>query len=251
MAAGLILVDAGNSRIKWGRAEAGLIRAAPPFPSGSAELAGHLDSRWGSLEPPRAVYVSNVAGPELAEGLAAWVASHWGIEIRFAVARKAACGVTNGYERPETLGVDRWVGLIGLRRHYGVPACLADCGTATTFDVLDAEGRHLGGLIAPGLASMKRALLRETHGVATFESDDNPGFLGRSTAAAVRNGVLHASAGLLEKCLAEAAGLLGRRPVLVLSGGDGAAIGRCLGIPYRFDADLVLRGLLTLAETES
>lgn len=250
MTRGRVLVDMGNSRVKWAREEEGRLTVGPPFPSDSAALVGQLDFHWGTLEAPRAVHAVNVAGAEMAAALARWVSARWGVPVHFARAEAESCGVTNGYRQPETLGVDRWIGLIGLWRHYGLPACLADCGTALTFDVLDAEGRHLGGLIAPGLALMKRALLQETSGIRVVEAETS-GFLGRDTAAGVESGVRHACAGLLEKSLVEAAKLLGRTPALVLCGGDGESIGRCLGVPHRVDADLVLRGLLTLADNES
>lgn len=247
----LFLVDMGNSRVKWGWAEGGKITAGESFPSDSGSLVQYLDSLWRALEPPRAIHVANVAGAAMGDGLVDWVSARWGVPVRFARSEAFSCGVANGYDQPQTLGVDRWVGLIGLRRYHGLPACLADCGTALTFDVLDAEGRHLGGLIAPGTALMKRALRQETRGIRDVEGGPVPGFLGRSTAAGVESGVLRACAGLLEKSVAETARLLGRDPTLILCGGDGAAIGRFLGISYRFDADLVLRGLLTLANNES
>jgi type III pantothenate kinase len=245
-----ILVDIGNSRVKWGRAEQGKLVAGEPFATDAGALGRHLDSRWRDLSAPDAVYVSSVAGADMAERLADWIASRWRVPVRFARAEAQACGVINGYERPEQLGVDRWVGLLALPEHYGLPACLADCGTALTFDVLDAGGRHLGGLIAPGPALMKRSLSQGTRGISVVEGPVQD-FLGRNTAACVESGVIRACAGLVEKSVRETAALLGRLPNLVLSGGDGETIGRCLAIPYRFDADLVLRGLLTLAERDS
>ncbi len=245
-----MLVDIGNSRVKWGLAKTGRILAGPAFRSDPLALAAHLDHHWGDLEAPAAVYVSNVAGAAMEAGLSGWVAGHWGVPVRFVKAEVACCGVVNGYERPEKLGVDRWVGLIGLRNHYGLPACLTDCGTALTFDVLDVQGRHLGGLIAPGPRLMKRSLLQETLGVKAVESGVRE-FLGRNTAAAVESGVFRACAGLVEKAAREATELLGPAPTLVMTGGDGEAVSRYLAIPYQFEADLILRGLLTLAEQGS
>ena len=251
MGDGMLLVDIGNSRVKWGRAAKGRIEPGCSFSSSSEALGGHLNAAWRTLSKPRAVYAANVAGPEMGEALEAWVSGYWGCPVRFAASEAAACGVANGYEQPETLGVDRWMGLIGLRRHYGLPVCLADCGTALTFDVVDAVGRHLGGLIVPGPALMRRALSRETHGVRTAEGRGIPDFTGRSTALAVESGVFRACAGLIEKSMAEASALLGHEPALIVTGGDGKAIGSLLGIPYRLDPDLVLRGLLALADSET
>lgn len=250
MARRLILADIGNSRVKWGLAEQGRLRPGEAFATEAARLMEHLDCRWGALEPPEAVHVSNVAGADIVGRLAEWVAARWGVPLRFARSEAVRCGVVNGYENPGQLGVDRWIGLLGLKGHYPLPACLADCGTALTFDVLDAGGHHLGGLIVPGLASMRRALLQATRGVGEVDGGAAE-WLGRNTAAGVAGGVLRACAGLVEKSAREAASRLGRTPTLVLAGGDGEAIGRYLDIPYRFDGDLVLKGLLILAENDT
>lgn len=106
------------------------------------------------------------------------------------------------------------------------------------------------GLIAPGPTSMKRALLRETRGIREF-AEALPEFPGRSTAAGVEAGVLWACAGLVEKTVRALGERFGRSPTLVLSGGDGASVGRCLALPHQLAPDLVLRGLRLVAENPS
>lgn len=251
MAKPLLLVDVGNSRVKWAWAgEDGGFRAGPAFPSAAMGLEAGLDRHWGSLDAPAAVYASNVAGAEAAERIIAWVAHRWHSPVYFVRSEAQGYGVVNGYEQPECLGVDRWVGLIALRHGYALPACLVDCGTALTLDLLDEDGRHLGGLIAPGPALMKRALFQETWGVRP-EGAARAGLLGRDTAACVDGGVMRACAGLVEKTLGEPVlSSLSRPPTLVLSGGDGEILGQSLGLPYRLAPDLVLLGLLIIATTE-
>ena len=238
---GCLLVDIGNSRVKWAVAEHGELKVGAAFPSDAAEFGKSLDRLWRDMGAPRAAHASNVAGDAMADRLAEWVARRWNLPVRFARSEARAHGVINGYRQPERLGVDRWMGLIALRHDYALPACLVDCGTALTLDVLDETGRHLGGLIAPGPALMRRALLRETQGVRP-EGTAAGGPLGLDTAAC---------AGLVEKTLSELAPALDRAPTLVLSGGDGGLLGQALPIPYRLAPDLVLRGLLIIATTES
>ncbi|MGZ8219278.1 type III pantothenate kinase [Methylomagnum sp.] len=248
-ASSLVLVDIGNSRLKWGRAEQGRIVAGGAFATDEAAPA-RLDSEWSALPAPDAVQVSNVAGAVIAEKLEDWMARRWRVPVQFARSEAQACGVSNGYERPEQLGVDRWVALIAARHHCPLPVCVVDAGTALTVDVLDGEGRHLGGLIAPGPALMKRALRLETRGVQAVDGGAS-GWLGRNTADGVAGGVLRAAAGLIENTQREASERLGHAPSLILCGGAGEAIGRLLAIPYRLDPDLVLRGLLILADKGS
>lgn len=250
MAKRWLLVDIGNSRVKWANADGDSFQVGSAFPSAFATLRAQLDQHWRGLAAPDAVYIANVTGTATAELLTAWIAEHWRVPVRFARSVAAAEGVVNGYTRPEQLGVDRWVGLIALRHEAELPACLVDCGTALTFDLLDQNGQHRGGLIAPGLALMKQVLLKETHGVTEVEGQI-PEALGRDTAAGVASGVLRALAGLVEKAWREAYECVGVAPDLVLVGGDAARLGACLAMPYRLLPDLVLRGLLILAESDS
>lgn len=245
----VLIVDIGNTRLKWRCVEQGEWATGGAFATDDAIKAG-FDAEWSNLPAPEAVYVSNVAGAGIAATLEAWVASHWRVPVHFARSEALAFGVANGYEQPERLGVDRWVALIAARHHYRLPVCVVDVGTALTVDVLDREGRHLGGLIAPGPALMKRALSLETRGVRAV-SGEAADWLGRNTADGVEIGTLRACAGLVETVWRDGAKWLGRAPSVVVSGGAGEAIARLLTMPYRLDSDLVLRGLLILADGDS
>lgn len=244
----LLLVDIGNSRIKSAVTSKGELTLHTPFPTDVTHLSEILDVHWKSLVPsPQQVYISNVAGKAIAEICSEWIRLHWGIPVHFIVSKNECCGVINGYDRPEQLGVDRWAGLVGLRHHYPLPACLVDCGTALTFDLLDKTGHHLGGGIIPGPELMKKALLCGTRGVATFTDYAvlTEG-LGRNTESAVTHGVFTACAAWVEKTVhTYAPHVGGGLTVLVTGGGD---LSHYLDISYFFDASIVLKGLFRIAE---
>ncbi|BBA37270.1 type III pantothenate kinase [Methylocaldum marinum] len=250
MSAILLLVDIGNSRVKWGIAQENRIVSGQSFASASESLGDSLDVHWLSLPVPHRIFACNVAGNEAERTITDWIRGHWRISSNFVRPADRGYGVVNGYERPEKLGVDRWVSLIASREFANRSICVADCGTALTFDVLDADGRHLGGLIAPGLALMKRALVQETKGIGNV-GHDRSDFLGRSTSAAVQGGILTACAGLIEKSLERAAKKLGHAPDLLLTGGDAEVIAGVLDKPCRVVPDLILRGLLRIASSVS
>jgi type III pantothenate kinase len=240
----VLLIDIGNSLIKWGWGRQGRIEPGEPFATrASVEAFPRL---WANAPPPAQVVVSNVAGAIIAAGLKAYTEQHWGLAPHFVSACAQACGVNNGYTSPEKLGVDRWVALIGARHADPGPCCVADCGTAITFDVMDAEGTHLGGLIAPGLALMRDALARGTHGLTLAESGCQSR-LARDTAAAIASGTRLAAAGLIEHGFEETTRRLGNQPHLLLTGGDAPGIGAELNIPYEFRPNLVLEGLLVIS----
>jgi type III pantothenate kinase len=172
----LLLIDAGNTRLKW--AVAPLAGAVDAAMSGAddwlachalahAEIAG-VAAAWAGF-PLTAVLISNVAGPALAARISAELAALRMTDgsappVRWFASEAVIAGVRNGYRPPEKLGCDRLAALIGARALMPQrDLIVATCGTATTVDALRADGMFVGGLILPGLATMARSL---AHGTA-------------------------------------------------------------------------------------
>ncbi len=208
-----LLIDIGNSRVKWAFARGSRIESGEPFLTRPHEVHNDFLRFWSHEPAPRQVMVANVAGAEIAAELEAWTLQRWRLAPGFAQSQAQAYGVSNGYESPEKLGVDRWVALVGARQIFKDPVCIADCGTAITLDVMDGRGRHLGGLIAPGLSLIRHALTQGTRGLKGVALQ-RPDELARETAAAIAGGALSAAAGLIERTWRKAAGHLGGEPHL-------------------------------------
>ena len=245
-----ILIDAGNTRIKWGVLSNAMIGETDHVmhtdldDAGFAALASRLPRQVDSA------FVSNVAGPVLATRLTGLLAG--GCELRFAKTAAKACGVTNAYPEPRQMGVDRWVALIGAWLEFGDAVLVVDVGTAVTIDALDESGRHLGGQILPGLDLMSRSLGTSTSDIpvvkrhaAAFTSD--VGIFAASTADGVRQGAGNAIAGAIERARSVLAAA-GHAPVLVLTGGDAPRLSAALKPPVAHRPDLVLAGLAGLLE---
>lgn len=139
--------------------------------------------------------------------------------------------------------------MIGLIHNHTFPVCVVNCGTAITMDLINPNGKHSGGLIAPGLNLMVDSLLK---GTTLIELNENAsvGFPGRNTTECVNLGMLYASAGMIEKVFRQWCSNLSVQASLVLSGGDAERIRRILGVPSVYEKDLVLQGLLALAEEQ-
>ncbi len=242
-----LLLDIGNTRIKWGVAADGRITPGAPFSSRPEGLEQNLSRAFASLPAPRRVIACNVAGDEVAAGIHRWLARRWSATLETVWPMAEGYGVKNAYPHPEKLGADRWISLIALRHHYALPACVADCGTAVTIDVLDKNGGHLGGVIVPGLALMRQILLEKTRGIREI-GERYEELLGKDTASAVQSGTLQAVAGLIERVVSGCAVRLGDQPTLVVTGGDAGSLASRLGIPYHMAPDLILQGLLVIAE---
>src|SRR5438552_6180760 len=158
----LLLLDIGNSRLKWA-----LVRANQWIAHGAVakqDIGTLALTQWQSLPRPQYALGVNVAGEPVRVRVEAQLA-RWRVQPYWLVATEQECGVRNGYEKPTQLGSDRWVGLIAAWQRTRAPCLVVNAGTALTIDVLDAEseeGVFRGGIIVPGLRIMRQALADHT-----------------------------------------------------------------------------------------
>lgn len=242
----IILLDMGNSRIKWGWLDGTMLHSGQPL-ANNGDFCQALQEVWRDLPAPQRVVASNVAGAERGQALDRWLQQRYGIRPEFAAARTQSHGVSNGYREPGRLGCDRWVALVALRHGWPGAACVLDAGTAATFDLLDPHGRHQGGAIIPGLQLMARSLASHTAQIG--DTAPAGGWqLGDHTAAAIHCGALHAVAGMAERLRRQASQSLGQPVAGILTGGDGAALAAALGPEWRLVPDLLLQGLQIIAQ---
>jgi type III pantothenate kinase len=240
-----LLLDIGNTRLKWGTTAEG--RLLPGSSLVNSEITrSRLAELWRDFSPPGQIAVSCVSAETTAELVREAALELWpDTKIIRVHSQSDAFGVVNAYLKPEKLGVDRWLSLIAVRHHYHLPACIVDCGTAITVDLIDARGRHQGGMICPGLRLMKKSLAESTE---ALKFDDSRYDLGPAnhTEAAIYSGVLTAAIGLIEHVFAAQPA----HSLLVLTGGDAEPVAEHLVYRAVVDPDLVLRGLaLVLEET--
>lgn len=236
-----LLVDIGNSRLKWALAEGEHLTLAEPLPHHSATLKSNLLKLWWLLpQAPTQLVVSCVSKAELSAQVTACARELWPtIDIVIVKAQASQLGLHNAYAQPEKLGVDRWLAMLAVRHIYPQAACVVDCGTAITVDFINAQGQHLGGIISPGLALMKQAL---ASGTEQLPLAGNPASLklAQDTVAAIESGTLYAATGLIEKIVCTQ----NERFKLFITGGDAAAVAAALNVESVVCEDLVLRGLL-------
>ena len=252
-----VVVDIGNARVKWARAERGKILSPGHALHGGATAAA-IDSLAAALpEHVERVVVANVAGEALAAALAAFTARRFGVEPELVETAAETLGVRCGYRDPSRLGVDRWVAVIAAHRsaarHRGkaTPACVINAGTALTFDAVDGGGQHLGGLILAGPRIAAAALACSTQRIGetslAAERPEGLGVLGRSTDEAVGHAAWLAPAAAFDRVVGIVAHELGERPAVFLAGGDAPLLAPWLETAAQLKADFVLEGLALIA----
>lgn len=237
-----LLIDAGNTRIKWALVDEGTWLRSGVLPVGQA---GELSQQFAGLEGIRQVWASNVAGEEIAQHIRAACVS---VQPRFIVAQEAQCGVRNGYFSPAQLGSDRWAALIAAWRLVCGTCLVVNSGTATTVDALSDKGEFIGGLILPGVELMQRSLCAASVQLKAAQLQPEQGKYASfplNTADALYSGALQASCGAIER---QHALLDGSSAPVVLSGGAEAVLRNRLNVPLRIVDNLVLQGLWLIAQ---
>lgn len=157
-------------------------------------------------------------------------------------------GVRIRYENPKEVGADRVVDAAAVRALYGVPACVVDFGTATTFDAVSAEGDYLGGAIAPGIGIAAQALFERTAKLPRVELRRPPSVIGRNTAQSIQSGLLFGYVGLVEGMVARFKAELGPGTRVVATGGLAEVIARETDVIDVVDPWLTLHGLRIIYE---
>ncbi|HTX06694.1 MAG TPA: type III pantothenate kinase [Steroidobacteraceae bacterium] len=243
-----VLIDIGNSRIKWAWFTGERLGHAQAAEYSGWEVKDFARRVIGGRRDIDRILVSSVAPDDVGEALAAAAYLAGAPTPERVTTRRRACGVTIAYIDPWRLGVDRLLAMIAAHWRFARrPVCTVAVGTALTIDLVGADGRHRGGAIIPAPPLMVASLLQGTSGIRRRAQGGPRGrghaLFGRSTRAAVEQGASYAAAATVDRAVSEAKALLGRTPQLVLTGGGAAALRPLIKSASVLVPDLVLEGL--------
>lgn len=235
----MLLIDVGNTRLKWARAEHGALH-----PGGAIAHAGDPGAALAQvpLRGAASVWIVSVAGSAHDASLDAACRARFGCAPHFARSQAQRAGLRNAYAEPQRLGADRWIALLGAFTDARGACVVADAGTALTVDAVDAGGQHLGGIIAAGLHTSERAVLGATRFPVRAVPLQPHGGLGRDTEACVRQGALLSCLGAIERAAAALPQARG-----YLTGGDAPVLLPLLRGTWEHRPNLVFEGLLAYA----
>lgn len=235
-----LLIDNSNTRTKFVLASSeGLSGERRMIPT--REISEErLDAELGDLQYDFAVICSVV--PRVCTILENWLKTDFHV-----LSCKSDLGVGIDYPAPHQIGADRLANAAGAVAYYGYPCIVVDFGTAVTFDVIGANQCYLGGVIAPGLASMGDYLERNTALLPAIEPTEPKHAIGKSTVEAMHAGAVYGYRGLVKEILQQIENELGCHPVVVATGGDAQLIASGVARIDHVDSDITLNGLRFVA----
>lgn len=189
-----VVVDVGNTRVKWGRCAAGRVAEVAALPPGDPGAWAAQAAAWGLGRETR--WAVGGVNPPVAEAVVRWAEAAGGACVWFR--KPSELSITLAVDEPDAVGIDRVFGALAARSLVppGTPAITVDVGTAVTVNVVDADGAFRGGAIFPGPRLMALGLHQHTARlplveVTDPETDPEPA---RNTAAAIRQGIASAVA---------------------------------------------------------
>jgi type III pantothenate kinase len=248
----ILTVDVGNSRVKWAQWQAEVIVARGVATYRADNITDAFDGLFLAIEPPSQVFAVCVASEAVRQALSDWVRRHWQLDVQFLKTEKQYQNIINAYQNPEHHGADRWAAVIaGSQSFPDTAVCVISAGTAITFDLIDKNGRHLGGYILPSYVTMHTALLGDTANVvsavnARFNINNNKN-IPDNTDDAVNAG-LHKmlQAGIRELCQFAQESIDGSMQIIV-TGGFAKTILSYPNMPtMHHKPDLVMQGMYSV-----
>lgn len=157
-------------------------------------------------------------------------------------------GIPLRVDNPRDIGADRIVNAVAAAALYGAPSIVVDFGTATSFDVVDADGAFVGGAIAPGVRLSTEALADHAARLPKVEIVRPDAVLARSTVTALQSGIVHGFAGQVDTLVRRLAAELGGTAVTIATGGMATSVLDVCETIDHHDPSLTLYGLQLIWE---
>jgi type III pantothenate kinase len=238
-----LLIDIGNSRIKWVCIESKYTADIKSQAGTLVELINFINT----IDVSKTIVM--IAAVNQTDDLKALIQAREFKKVTWAISQKEQAGIRNSYDLPERMGIDRWLAMVAgfkLRENFQNSAgiIVVDAGSAMTVDVVDSSGLHRGGYIVPGLQMAQRALFANTEQVVRYNEVSlstgqahNEFNLGNNTLQCVEYGVMNQLVALIVYVAAKFPSYN-----IIFSGGDGDMLASYFDSPI-VDQNLVLKGL--------
>lgn len=253
----LLTVDVGNTQTALGLYEGEELKLTWRIATDKQRTADEVRTTLSMLLNTDGVAFDEIEGAALASVVPnltlSWVRAMENlldVDVLVCNAKTAGALFQTDYPSPDEIGADRVADAVAAVARCGAPVVVVDFGTATNIEVIDRDGKFVGGIIAPGMEISSEALYAAATRLSVVSLKDPESAIGRSTADAIRSGIVYGEAdradGLIRRVFAE----LGYEAPVVATGGLAdvvAAYSSLIGSVERF---LTLEGLRLIYDAE-
>jgi len=243
-----LLIDAGNSRIKWAKyVETQVIEQGAITYQENALLRLQVFLRQQTLQR---IIIVHVLGKKFEQGVKQYTKVH-SIPLLMVHSHSYAYGIYTHYLQPHRLGADRFVAMAAAYQLTQQQACIViDCGTAVTIDAINAVGEHIGGMIYPGLHLCGESLTQKAKNLKSLQYTDKNTITpySKETIQAIHSGCYYGLAAAIDGMCQKMEQNLSYNMKKILCGGDSPVIYDLLPQRnYKLIPDLVIQGLTLIA----
>jgi type III pantothenate kinase len=242
-----VVVDVGNTAMKWGRCTDAAVVDIARLSADDEATWREQSGRWGLSQT--AVWVVAGVAPRRRDAFVEYLQRRG--EIVHVLRSPSDLPLVVRLEKPEHVGLDRLLDAVALnsRRPPGQSGVVVDVGSAITVDLIGSDGAFVGGAILPGLRLMTRALHDYTALLPLVDPPSGPPDVpGRQTRAAIELGIFSAAAGGVRLLIERYRESVGSPPLVVLTGGDAAALLPALDPGVEHWPTMTLEGIRFTAE---
>ncbi len=244
----VLVLDVGNSSVKWGLFREDALVYSGRFPAGERTGEEYADFFLREVDT---IGISSGAVEEIALGtVIRGMAPMWNRVCEELFGRAPVrihagmeMGIRVCYDDPDHVGIDRLAGASAAYAKYRGPVIVVDAGSAITVDAVSGDGEFLGGIIAPGPGMSARALHEQTDLLPLVVPEMPDAILGRSTPACIRSGVVYGAGVMVDGLVGRVKKILGKRARVVGTGGSLAVIRTVVMQLDVVEPHLVLEGL--------
>lgn len=250
----MLAVDIGNTHTVFGiydgkkllgnwRVTSFVTRTEDEF---GALVKTFCDQTGTSHKKIHAVGISSVV-PNLTDVMALMAKKYFNTEPVI-VSSALPLGITIKYDDPLSVGADRLCNAVAGYTKYKGPLVIVDFGTATTFDVITAEGEYIGGSIAPGIETSASELHRRAAKLPKIDLHFPRKAIGTTTVESMQSGILFSAVDAMEAMIRRISKELDDYPTVVATGGFSEMMKKHSTIINYHEPALVLEGIRLIVE---
>lgn len=251
----LLAIDIGNTQTVIGVYDGEELRHMWRITSSKADTSDELRLKLLPLLESEGLAPGDLTGSVLASVVpalgAAWQRALGGVlEFSPVVCSASAAGelFATAYDNPSEVGADRVADAVAAKALYGAPVVVVDFGTATNLEVIDDQGRFIGGIIAPGLETSAAALFSHATKLPAIDLVDPGAAIGKNTVHAMQSGIVYGEADRVDGFVTRVFAELGYEAPVVATGGLATTMAPICRTVTDVNPGLTLEGLRLVYE---